>query len=92
MSNILMNRTRSKILRFLIRNGPSTCGEISSELQASSSAIRYHLALLESAGLVERESASRFQARREQVRGQLESLAAVFAGEVVATGSLMPMD
>ena len=92
MSNILMNRTRSKILRFLVRNGPSTCDDISSQLQSSPTAIRHHLGLLHSAELVERVSANKFQARPEEVRAQLEALAAVFAGDVVATGSLIPID
>ena len=92
MTNILMNRTRSQILRFLIRNGPSTCGEIGTGLQSSSSAICRHLAQLHSAGFVVRDSDGRFEACPEQVRAQLEALAAVFAGDVVATGSLMPTD
>ena len=92
MSNILMHRKRSQILRFLLRNGPSTCGEIGSELDASPPVVRRHLALLHSAGLVEPLPAKRFEACPEQVRGQLEALAACFAGEVITAGSSGPMD
>ncbi len=92
MSNILMHRKRSQILRFLLRNGPSTCGEIGSELDTSPAVVRRHLALLHSAGLVEPLPAKRFEACPEQVRGQLEALAACFAGEVITAGSFMPMD
>ena len=77
MSCILMNRTRSRIIRFLLRNGPSTCGQIGSELGASSSAIRRQLGLLTDAGLVKRSS-TQFSASAEQVQLNAAALEASF--------------
>lgn len=77
MSCILMNRTRSRIIRFLLRNGPSTCGQIGSELGASSSAIRRQLGLLTDAGLVQRSS-TQFSASAEQVQLNAAALEASF--------------
>jgi predicted ArsR family transcriptional regulator len=87
-----MNRTRSPIIRFLLRNGPSTCSEIGSALGVSSSVIRRHLVLLRCAGLVERMPVARFAARPDQVLGEIEAMAATFAGEVMPPGLLPPMD
>lgn len=72
-----MNRTRSRIIRFLLRNGPSSCGQIGSELGASPSAIRRQLDLLTDAGLVQR-SATQFSASAEQVQLNAAALAASF--------------
>jgi predicted ArsR family transcriptional regulator len=78
MSSILMNPTRSQIIRFLLRNGPASCSEIGSALGVSSPAIRRHVVLLHGAGLVERMSVARFTARPDQVRGEIEAVAAGF--------------
>ena len=91
MSNILMNRTRSQIIRFLLRNGPASYNEIGSALGVSSSAIRRHVVLLRCAGLVERKSVARFTARPDQVLGQIEAIAASFTGEAKAD-SILRMD
>jgi len=72
-----MNRTRSRIVRFLLRNGPSTCGQIGRELGASPSAIRRQLGLLTDAGLVQR-SATHFSASAEQVQFNAAALEASF--------------
>ncbi|MHA7294417.1 helix-turn-helix domain-containing protein [Arthrobacter sp. HLT1-21] len=77
-----MNRTRSQIVRFLLRNGPSTSGEVGSELGVSQPAIRRHLALLRCAGLVEASAAARFTARPDQVLKEIEAIAATFTIEV----------
>lgn len=77
-----MNRMRSRIIRFLLRNGPSTCSEIGSALGVSSPAIRRHVVLLHCAGLVERMSIARFTVCPDQVRGEIETMAASFTGEV----------
>jgi predicted ArsR family transcriptional regulator len=82
MSSILMNRTRSRIIRFLLRNGPSTCGQIGSELQASPSSIRRHLELLREAGLVQRSSAQ-FTASAEQVHSHVSALEESFNSTVM---------
>jgi predicted ArsR family transcriptional regulator len=82
MSSILMNRTRSRIIRFLLRNGPSTCGQIGSELSASPSAIRKQLGLLLDAGLVQRSS-TQFSASVEQVQLHAAALEASFRGTVM---------
>ncbi|XAS65435.1 winged helix-turn-helix domain-containing protein [Pseudarthrobacter sp. So.54] len=72
-----MNRTRSRIIRFLLRNGPSTCGQIGRELCASPSAIRRQLGLLTEAGLVQRSS-TQFSASAEQVQLHAAALNASF--------------
>lgn len=77
-----MNRTRSRIIRFLLTNGPSTCSEVGSALGVSPPAIRQHLALLCCAGLVERNAAARFTAHPDQVLQEIEGIAATFALEV----------
>ncbi|MDQ0078217.1 winged helix-turn-helix domain-containing protein [Arthrobacter oryzae] len=89
MSNILMNRTRSQIIRFLLKNGPSTCGQIGIELQASPSSIRRQLNALRESGLVRRTS-TQFVASPEQVQRQLDALAASFDGGGHAVGSCKP--
>ncbi|WP_442781169.1 winged helix-turn-helix domain-containing protein [Arthrobacter sp. MMS18-M83] len=91
MSNILMNRTRSRIVRFLVRNGPATCTEISTELQASSSTIRRHLNLLRRAGLVQ-QSSGEFDASPEQVQRQIHDLGASFHHTVMPPSSSVPMN
>jgi predicted ArsR family transcriptional regulator len=84
MSNILMNRTRSQIIRFLLRNGPSTCSQIGTGLRASPSTIRRQLTLLSRAGLVQRSS-SHFDASAEQVQRQVEALADSFSAPIMPT-------
>ena len=82
MSNILMNRTRSRIIRFLLRNGPSTCGQIGRELGTSPSAIRRQLGLLLDAGLVQRSS-TQFSASAEQVQLNAAALEESFQATVM---------
>jgi predicted ArsR family transcriptional regulator len=91
MSNILMNRTRSQIIRFLLRNGPSTCGQIGTGLRASPSTIRRQLTLLGRAGLVQRSS-NQFDASAEQVQRQVEALAESFSAQIMPTASPSPMN
>ncbi|WP_350224975.1 helix-turn-helix domain-containing protein [Arthrobacter sp. efr-133-TYG-120] len=91
MSNILMNKTRSRIVRFLVRNGPATCTEISTKLQAPSSTIRRHLNLLRRAGLVQR-TYGEFGASREQVQDQIDDLAASFRRTVMLPSHSVPMN
>ncbi|UKA55145.1 helix-turn-helix domain-containing protein [Arthrobacter sp. FW305-BF8] len=83
MSNILMNRTRSQIIRFLLRNGPSTCGQIGTGLRASPSTIRRQLTLLGRAGLVHRSSIQ-FDTSAECVQRQAEALAESLIGTVMS--------
>jgi predicted ArsR family transcriptional regulator len=91
MSNILMNRTRSQIVRFLLKNGPSTCSEIGTGLQASPSTIRRQLNVLGNAGLVQR-SLSQFTASPEQVQRQTDDFAATFHCPVMQQDGLAPMN
>jgi len=91
MSNILMNRTRSQIVRFLLKNGPSTCGEIGAELQASPSTIRRQLNFLGKAGLVQRAS-NQFTASHENVQRQTDDFAATFHCPVMQPDGLAPMN
>jgi predicted ArsR family transcriptional regulator len=91
MSNILMNRTRSQIIRFLLRNGPATCGQIGTGLRASPSTIRRQLTLLGRAGLVQRSS-NQFDASPEQVQRQVEALADSFNAQIMPTVGSSPMN
>ncbi|WP_425550502.1 winged helix-turn-helix domain-containing protein [Arthrobacter gyeryongensis] len=86
-----MNKTRSQIVRFLVRNGPATCTEISSGLQTSSSTIRRHLNLLHRVGLVQRSSGE-FDASPERVQGQINDFGASFHHAVMPTSSSVPMN
>jgi predicted ArsR family transcriptional regulator len=90
MSSILMNRTRSRIIRFLLRNGPSTCGQIGSELQASPSSIRRHLDLLREAGLVQHSSAL-FSTSPEHVQRHASAIEASFQTTVMPHSFPTPM-
>lgn len=85
-----MNPTRSRIIRFLLRNGPSTCAQIGSELRASPSAVRRQLGLLLDAGLVQRSS-TQFSASAEQVQLHVGALAASFRVSVMPSQHSAPM-
>ncbi|XWO12448.1 helix-turn-helix transcriptional regulator [Paenarthrobacter ureafaciens] len=74
-----MNRTRTQILRFLIRSGPATRTVLASELQTSKSTIRRHLTVLELAGLVHDLDGERFSARPSLIESQLIELAEQYA-------------
>jgi predicted ArsR family transcriptional regulator len=91
MSNILMNRPRSQIVRFLLKNGPSTCREIGTELQAAPSTIRRQLNFLGNAGLVQRAS-SQFTASPEQVQRQTNAFAASIGNAVMPPAGPAPMN
>jgi predicted ArsR family transcriptional regulator len=91
MSNVLMNRTRSRIVRFLVRSGPATCAEISDQLRVSRSAIRRHLDVLHQAGLVSGASGE-FDASREQIQAEVEDLAAKFGRSVMPPAAPRPMN
>ncbi|MGO4470914.1 winged helix-turn-helix domain-containing protein [Arthrobacter sp. 2RAF6] len=71
-----MNRTRSQIIRFLLRNGPASCNEIGAEIRISPSAIRRQIALLKGAGLVESSASSRVSASPQSVRAAAEAFSA----------------
>lgn len=85
-----MNKTRSRIVRFLLRNGPSTCGMIGTNLHTSPSNVRRHLHLLRKAGLVQYSSAF-FSTSPEHVQHHLETLAASFHATVMPSDRLDPM-
>ena len=53
MTNLLMNRTRSRLLHFLSKNGPSTSAQIAAGIGLSPSTVRKHLSVLVSSGCVE---------------------------------------
>ncbi|PVZ60854.1 hypothetical protein C9424_00145 [Arthrobacter sp. H-02-3] len=89
MSSILMNRTRSRIIRFLLRNGPSTCSQIGRELRVSPSSVRRQLLLLRDAGLVEHSSA-RFRASPDRVQGHAAALAGTFQDASCRPDTLLP--
>ncbi|WP_394525410.1 ArsR/SmtB family transcription factor [Paenarthrobacter nicotinovorans] len=84
-TSILMNRTRTQILRFLIRSGPTTPTVLASELRTSRATIRRHLLILESAGLVQDFDGERFSARASLVESQLIDLAAQYSVQMPPT-------
>lgn len=82
---ILMNRTRSQILRFLIRSGPSAPCVLASGLQASQATVRHHLFILESAGYVQALADERYSADASLVECQLIDLAAQYSVQMPPT-------
>ncbi|MGO4246166.1 winged helix-turn-helix domain-containing protein [Paenarthrobacter sp. RAF54_2] len=82
---ILMNRTRSQILRFLIRSGPSSPCVLASGLQASQATVRHHLFILESAGYVQALADERYSAHASLVECQLIDLAAQYSVQMPPT-------
>ena len=75
MTNLLMNRTRSRLLHFLGKSGPSTLTQISAGIGLSPSAVRKHLSVLVSSGCVEvsrhehaRKTVARYSANAERIR------------------------
>lgn len=87
-TSILMNRTRSQILRFLIRSGPSTPGMLASGLQTSRATVRRHLLVLESAGYIQALADERYSAHASFVECQLIDLAAQYSVQMPATTAL----
>ncbi|MHA7289563.1 winged helix-turn-helix domain-containing protein [Arthrobacter sp. MDT3-24] len=77
MANILMNRTRSRLIRFLITHGPATPDEVAAALDVSDSSVRKHLALLCEARMVSL-AAGTYRAQRDQIEKVLADLAATF--------------
>lgn len=87
-TSILMNRTRSQILRFLIRSGPSTPGVLASGLQAPRATVRRHLLVLESAGYIQALADERYAAHASFVECQLIDLAAQYSVQMPPTTAL----
>ena len=76
MANILMHRTRSRLVRFLIASGPASCSEVAVALGMARSTIRRHAALLYEAGII--TGTARLSAVPDQVKRQLAELEAAF--------------
>ena len=77
MANILMNRTRSRLIRYLITHGPANCSEITAALTLSASTVRKQLSVLCEAGVVILGSGM-YKARRDMIERELADLAATF--------------
>lgn len=77
MANILMNRTRSRLIRYLIIHGPATCREVAAALTLSASSVRKHLSLLCEADVVILGSGM-YKVRPDMVERELADLAATF--------------
>ncbi|WP_370872254.1 helix-turn-helix domain-containing protein [Arthrobacter bambusae] len=77
MANILMNRTRSRLIRYLITHGPATCDEVAAALNVSASSVRKHLTLLCEAGMISLGSGT-YRARPDRIERHLADLAATF--------------
>lgn len=77
MANILMNRTRSRLIRYLITHGPATCHEVAAALTLSASSVHKHLSLLCEAGVVILGSGT-YKARPDEIERELADLAATF--------------
>ncbi|WP_373462207.1 winged helix-turn-helix domain-containing protein [Arthrobacter oryzae] len=76
MANILMNRTRSRLVRFLITCGPASCSEAAVALGLARSTVRRHAALLSEAGII--TGTATLGAEPDQVKRQLADLEAAF--------------
>lgn len=76
MANILMNRTRSRLVRFLIACGPASCGEAAAALGMARSTVRRHIAMLCEAGII--TGTATFRVEPEQVERQLADLETTF--------------
>ncbi|MGM9473065.1 helix-turn-helix domain-containing protein [Pseudarthrobacter sp. YS3] len=72
-----MNRTRSRLIRYLITHGPATCREVAAALTISASSVRKHLSLLCEAGVVIVGTGT-YQAQPDRVERELADLAATF--------------
>ncbi|MFB8370366.1 helix-turn-helix domain-containing protein [Pseudarthrobacter sp. NPDC055928] len=72
-----MNRTRSRLIRYLIAHGPADCDEVAAALALSASTVRKHLSLLCEAGLVILGSGT-YKARTDMVERELADFAATF--------------
>lgn len=77
VANILMNRTRSRLIRYLITHGPASCDEVAAALEMSVSAVRRHVSLLREAGMAS-ASSGRYSAQPHEIQRQLDDLAASF--------------
>lgn len=77
MANILMHRTRSKIIRFLMAHGPATTHEVAAAINGSASSLQKHLNLLSQTGILMLES-GRYRARPDEIERQSAELAAAF--------------
>ncbi|UTT71164.1 helix-turn-helix domain-containing protein [Arthrobacter sp. DNA4] len=75
MANIMMHRTRSQIIRFLIAHGPATCHDVAAALDVPSPSLHSHLALLREAGILTLAS-ERYEAEVEEIQRQHARFAA----------------
>ncbi|MHC6592759.1 ArsR/SmtB family transcription factor [Arthrobacter sp. C152] len=76
-----MNRTRSRLLRFLIALGPASCADAAVALELSKSTIRRQMALLCGAGIVRRGEGT-YSAQPDQIEKQLRELSSTFQSPV----------
>lgn len=76
MANILMHRTRSRLVRFLIASGPASCSEAAAALGMARSTVRRHIAMLCEAGII--TGTATFRVEPEQVERQLADLETTF--------------
>ncbi|MFJ5698754.1 winged helix-turn-helix domain-containing protein [Arthrobacter sp. NPDC093139] len=72
-----MNRTRSKIIRFLIAHGPATCHEVAAALDRTAPSLRSHLNLLRESGILILAS-GRYIAQPNEIERQSAELSAAF--------------
>jgi len=72
-----MNRTRSRLLRFLVAHGPASCKDTSKALGLSQSTVRRQTLLLCDEGLIS-PVAGTFIAEVDQIKKQLQELSAGF--------------
>jgi predicted ArsR family transcriptional regulator len=86
MTNILMNRTRTRLIRYLIAYGPASCTEIAAALNMSASAVRRHLALLCEAGIIVPGTGT-YSVRTDEIKRELDDLAASYSQRAATPGS-----
>jgi predicted ArsR family transcriptional regulator len=83
MANIIMNRTRSRLIRYLIAHGPASCSEVAAALNMSASSVRRHLTLLCEAGIIVPGTGT-YSARPNEIKRDLDDLAASFGQRVAS--------
>lgn len=76
-----MNRTRSRLLRFLIAHGPASCEDTSKALGLSQSTVRRQIMLLSDAGLIT-SLAGTFGAQVDHIEKHLQELSAGYQSPV----------
>ncbi|WP_456509057.1 winged helix-turn-helix domain-containing protein [Arthrobacter sp. TE12232] len=81
-----MNRTRSRLIRYLIAHGPASCSEVAAALDISPSSVRRHITLLCESGIII-PGAGTYSAQPDEIKRELDDLAASFSQRAATSGN-----